>query len=270
MAATPKLEPAHAEFIVSPDGLLSLSGAGASLVAALDAKFHNAALASGAEEQHFPTLIAKDTLSRAEYFQSFPGYATEVSATKRSGEYFLSPAVCYHCYELLADSEIHKQQIMTSCGRCFRGDAADESHLWEFTMREVVFLGRLDFVREEREDWMKKSLAFARELGLEAELVAANDPFFGAENRGKRLLQQVKQLKYELRVPGFSGAPIPVASFNLHEQFFTQRFNIALPGGKPAFSGCVAFGLERWAMALVARHGPEVALKRVEACHDLR
>lgn len=270
MATTPKPEPTQADFPVSPDGLLSLSGAGATLVAALDQRFRRAALAAGAEEQHFPTLIAKATLSRAEYFQSFPGYASQVNGPHRSAEYFLSPAVCYHYYELLADSEVDEQRIMTCCGRCFRGDAADESHLWEFTMREVVFLGRLDFVRQEREDWMKKSLAFARELGLEAELVAANDPFFGAENRGKKLLQQVKQLKYELRVTGFSGAPIPVASFNLHEQFFTQRFNIALPGGKPAFSGCMAFGLERWAMALVARHGPEVALKRVEACHDLR
>lgn len=137
-------------------------------------------------------------------------------------------------------------------------------------MREVVFLGRLDFVREQREDWMKKTLAFARELGLEAELAAANDPFFGAENRGKKLLQQVKQLKYELRVSGFSEAPVPVASFNLHEQFFTERFNIALAGGDAAFSGCAAFGLERWAMVLVARHGLEEALERVEACHDLR
>lgn len=270
MAATPKLEPTHADFLVSPDGLLRLSGAGASLIAALDLRFRNAALAAGAEDQHFPTVIAKNTLSRAEYFQSFPGYSTEVRTTKRSRQYFLSPAVCYQCYELLADSEINEQRLMTCCGRCFRGDAVDESHLWEFTMREVVLLGRLDFVREEREDWMKKSLAFARELGLEAELVAANDPFFGAENRGKKLLQQVKQLKYELRVSGFFGASMPVASFNLHEQFFTQRFNIALAGGAPAFSGCVAFGLERWAMALVARHGPEEALKRVEACHDLR
>lgn len=269
MATTPKLEPVHADFMVSPDGLLSLSGAGASLVTALDAKFRNTALAAGAEEQHFPTVIAKSTLSRAEYFQSFPGYASRVSAVERGAEYFLSPAVCYHCYELLADSEIREQHIMTCCGRCFRGDAADESHLWEFTMREVVFLGRLDFVREQREDWMKKTSGFARELGLEAELAAANDPFFGAENRGKKLLQQVKQLKYELRVPGFSGAPMPVASFNLHEQFFTQRFNIALVRGEAAFSGCVAFGLERWAMALAARHGLDKALKHVEACHDL-
>lgn len=270
MAATPKLEPLHAEFMVSPDGLLSLSGGVASLLAALDLRFRRAALAAGAEDQHFPTLIAKSTLSRAEYFQSFPGYASQVSENQRSREYFLSPAVCYHCYELLADSEIREQQITTCCGRCFRGDAADESHLWEFTMREVVFLGPLDFVREQREDWMKKTLAFARELGLKAELAAANDPFFGAENRGKKLLQQVKQLKYELRAPGFFGPPIPVASFNLHEQFFSQRFNITVAGGEPAFSGCIAFGLERWAMALVARHGPEEALKRVEACHDLR
>lgn len=270
MAATPKLEPAHADFMVSPDGLLSLSGAAASLLAALDLRFRRAALAAGAEDQHFPTLIAKGTLSRADYFQSFPGYASQVSGAERSTEYFLSPAVCYHCYELLADSEISEQRIMACCGRCFRGDAADESHLWEFTMREVVFLGRLDFVREQREDWMKKTSGFARELGLEAELAAANDPFFGAENRGQKLLQQVKQLKYELRVPGFSGAPMPVASFNLHEQFFTKRFNIALAGGEAAFSGCAAFGLERWAMALAARHGLEKALKRVEACHDLR
>jgi hypothetical protein len=57
-----------------------------------------------------------------------------------------------------------------------------------------------------------------------------------------------------------------IASFNLHEQFFAARFGITRQGNAPAFSGCVAFGIERWALALASRHGTSEALKRIEAC----
>lgn len=265
MVASPKLEPLHAELQISPNGTFSCRGTAAKVFSALDSRFHDAAVRAGAEQQSFPTLIAERTLDQAGYFQSFPGCASRVVGPGRQGNYFLSPAVCYHCYEQLAGAQIARPVVLTCCGRCFRGDPADGSHLWEFTMREIVFLGSPDFVREQRENWMQTALGWTRTLGLEAAVEPANDPFFGAENRGKKLLQQVKQLKYELRAPGFSGANMAIASFNLHEQFFSKAFNIALKDGGPAFSGCVAFGLERWTMALLARYPGDEALKRVES-----
>jgi hypothetical protein len=79
-------------------------------------------------------------------------------------------------------------------------------------------------------------------------------------NRGRRLLQQLKELKYELSVPVSVAVPaLAISSFNLHEAFFSRRFGYKLRGNLEAYSACVAFGLERWALALVAQLGPEVA-----------
>ena len=264
MAASPKPDSLHPEFFVSRDGIFSSGKWASAIVVTLDTKLREVGLLAGAEERIFPTVINRKTLNRAEYFQSFPNYGSRVEGPHRRVDYFLSPAVCYHCYQMLSDSSLAAPVIIGCCGRCFRGDANDVSHLWEFTMREVVFLGRASFVEEQREKWMSKIRGWLEMLDLEAEMVPAKDAFFGAENRGKKLLQRLKQLKYELRVPGPAGTLMPIASFNLHEQFFGSRFNISLEDGSPAFSGCTAFGLERWIMALLMRHTGEEALRRVK------
>lgn len=264
MAASPKPDSLHGDFFVSPEGTFSCGNTASALAIALDARLRETAVLAGAEDRIFPTVIAEQTLTRAEYFQSFPNYASRVERPGQKAGYFLSPAVCYHCYEALANSRLAGPVIIGCCGRCFRGDESDGSHLWEFTMREVVFLGSATFVQEQREKWMKRIQGWAEMLGLEAALSPANDAFFGAENRGKKLRQQLKQLKYELRAPGPAGTVMAIASFNLHEQFFGSRFSISLEDGSPAFSGCVAFGLERWIMALLTRQSAEEALRRVK------
>jgi seryl-tRNA synthetase len=254
----------HFDFLVSRDGLPTLGPGACELMRLLDAKFRKAAVLTGAEEKQFPALIGKRTLDITGYFQSFPHYASAVSGPGREGEYFLSPAVCYHCYQFLAESAVQGETVITCCGKCFRADSISNGHLWEFTMREIVFLGPASVVQEHRQNWMRKVACWARALGLDAELALANDPFFGAQTRGKKLLQQIKELKYELTVPGPAGIPMPVASFNLHEELFAEKFNIRLEIGLPLHSGCVAFGLERWYLALTARHGINRALELVE------
>jgi len=269
MIASSQPNPAmlHSELQISADGLLSCRGVAAHLLVALDTFFRRAALRAGAEQHWFPTLIASDTLGRTGYFDSFPGSASQVESTTPRRKYLLSPAVCYHCYELLSGTEIDQRVVITCSGKCFRSDSSsnDGCHLWEFTMREIVFFGSPGFVRDQRESWMQTAMRWAEGLGLGARTELANDPFFGTASRGKKLLQQVKELKYELRVPRQSGAMMAIASFNLHEQFFTRAFDIALGNGEPACSGCVAFGLERWAMSLLARYPAGEALKRVES-----
>lgn len=255
----------HFDFLVSSDGLPTLGGGACELMQMLDARFKRAAVDAGAEEKQFPTVIGKQTLAITGYFQSFPNFASSVTSPGREAEYSLSPAVCYHCYQLLSNTSLQGDTAITCCGKCFRGDAISNGHLWEFTMREIVFLAPPSVVREHRQDWMRKVSCWARALGLDAELTPATDPFFGSETRGKKLLQQIKELKYELTVPGPAGITMPIASFNLHEDLFTKRFNICLENGSPVNSGCVAFGLERWYLALTARHGINRALELVEA-----
>ena len=260
----------HSDFSISDDGLLSPGAAGSRLLHALHSRFREMALAAGAEERQFPTVIAEEILDRSEYFQSFPEFASAVSSPNKKGRYFLSPAVCYHCYELFMNSALAGDTLLTCQGRCFRAESANGSHLWEFTMREIVFLGSDGFVRVQCDAWKQRITSWAEQLGLIVKLAPATDPFFVAETRGKKLLQQIKELKYELTAPGLSGTDVPVASFNLHERFFTSRFEVTLTDGEPAYSGCAAFGIERWCMALIARHGVNEALRRVEESDDLR
>jgi len=48
---------------------------------------------------------------------------------------------------------------------------------------------------------------------------------------------------------------VAAASFNPHERFFGEAFDIRLADGSPAASACVAFGIERWLLAFLAAHG---------------
>jgi hypothetical protein len=260
----------HPDFSISDDGLLSPGAAETRLIYALQFRLREMALAAGAKERQFPTVIAEEILDRSEYFQSFPQFASAVNSPNKKGRYFLSPAVCYHCYELLMNSALAGDTVLTCEGRCFRAESASGSHLWEFTMREIVFLGDDAFVRAQCDAWKQRIATWAVHLGLVVKLAPATDPFFVAETRGKKLLQQITGLKYELTAPGLSGTDFPAASFNLHERFFTSRFEVTLTGGEPAYSGCVAFGIERWCMALMARYGVSEALRRLEASDDLR
>ena len=52
---------------------------------------------------------------------------------------------------------------------------------------------------------------------------------------------------------------IAAASFNLHDTFFGQAFDIRLRDGAAATTACLAFGLERWLLAFLVRHGPYAA-----------
>ena len=49
----------------------------------------------------------------------------------------------------------------------------------------------------------------------------------------------------------------------VHETFFSRRFGFSLEDGTDAYSGCVAFGLERWALALAVTLGPNEAFRLV-------
>jgi len=85
----------------------------------------------------------------------------------------------------------------------------------------------------------------------------ASDPFFAPTARGKAVLQRVKSLKHELLVDAGDGPSLAIASFNNHEQFFGEAFDITLATGAPASSACVAFGVERWVLAILMAHGTE-------------
>ncbi len=244
-----------------PDGRLALRHTAARLHRWFDGRFLQMATAAGAEEHNFGSAIARETLSRAGYFEAFPEGAALIASAEDGRQYCLSPAVCYHAYELSAGQRLDAPMIVTAASPCFREadrKTGGAGRLWEFTMREVVFMGAPPWIEGCRDEWMRRVYDFAVGLGLDGTLEAATDPFFGAVGRGMRLLQQVKGLKYELRLRAGEDS-LAVASFNLHETFFGQRFAMTLADGSHAHSACVAFGLERWVLAFLEQRGPAAA-----------
>jgi seryl-tRNA synthetase len=233
-------------------GRATLSGVPLQLFAKFEEHFLRMALEAGAQEHSYPSLIDNQTLRCAGYFESFPEGATGVSAPGLAHDCSLSPAVCYHCYPILAQSPLRKETIWTCQGKCFRhekGHYEGLARLWEFTMREVVFCGPADWVKQQREAWMKRVLRFCEECGLSGTLEPSTDPFYGAASRGQQLLQRLKRLKYEMRLTLGDEGTTAAASFNLHEAHFSENFGITSTSGETFHTGCVAFGLERWVLA---------------------
>lgn len=206
----------------------------------------------GAREIVPGPAISLAALARAEYLTSFPGRAVAVGDAG-TAELAVPPAACLHCYADLADRRLDASPMVFALrNRCARGDeAVDAGHgrLREFTMREIVIIGGAEEVDRARRSLMRRTQTYLTRLDLSATLEVATDPFHIPADRGKLALQRLRALKYELRMP-LAGETIAVASFNYHEDHFGRAFGISLPDGSPAHTGCVAFGIERWELAV--------------------
>jgi hypothetical protein len=83
--------------------------------------------------------------------------------------------------------------------------------------------------------------------------VPATDPFFDPESSPGWVRQRAEPVKHEA-VFEVGRERLAVASTNLHHDAFGRAFGVA-HAGRPAASACVAFGLERWLLALLTVHG---------------
>jgi seryl-tRNA synthetase len=290
-------------------GIFALGPLLSRLIAWFEGRFLELADSFGAAPYRFPTLIPTRYLERVDYFSAFPHsltFATHLrtdldvidhfaqgAACNEQGELqappdsfapirtLLSPAVCYHLYFSLADRALTGGQVIaTAVGNCFRHEAVNLTsleRLWNFTMREVIFIGSKDFVLEHRETARQRMHKVFEEIGLAYRVESANDPFFIGEFRKQVAFQSAFQLKYEIRARlPFKDSTLAVGSYNYHQDFFGRRLNITLPDGSPAHTGCVAFGLERMVYAFLAQFGlepegwPEVVRKGYGSIRELR
>jgi seryl-tRNA synthetase len=262
-------------------GVAGLRGPLSSLVREIESALADIARAETSDEWITPSGVSFDTLERAHYFASFPQWLTAAShlsgdektlegiatspspgaaarASLAGAEVVLPPAVCYNTYAAYADSVIDAPVIMTAQGTCWRHEGQKLSPLergWAFTMREIVCLGTEPDVKDFLDRSVKRVSKLERAMGLDCQLMAAADPFFAPTARGRSALQRIKGLKHELVFHPSGERPLAIASFNDHELFFGQAFGITLVEGGPAWSGCVAFGLERWVLAFLVTHG---------------
>ena len=67
-------------------------------------------------------------------------------------------------------------------------------------------------------------------------------------------------MKFELLVPVVSTEkPTACMSFNYHRDHFGTVWNLRNADGEVAHTGCVAFGIDRLALALFATHGLDLS-----------
>jgi seryl-tRNA synthetase len=228
-----------------------------------------------------PPVIAREVVERAGYVRSFPqllGTVHSFGGSRREwlrlsrlvqgGDWHqrqevtdlvLLPAACYHAYPLLAGTVLPGPRQLCLHGTCFRQEASAEiGRLRSFRMSELVRIGSAAECERWRDDWVGRLADWLRGLGLSVDVEVADDPFFGTGDTLLRDSQREQRLKWELRVPLGGGVIQAVASANCHLDHFGTAFDIGIGDG-PAHSACVAFGLDRIALALVAAHGADLS-----------
>lgn len=268
-------------------GQVALEGLPLRLYRYFDAAFEGFGDSFAARPMITPVLIPSTVLARCDYFRSFPNTVTFAAhlpedidriqdfrkrherrddlddralADLQTPEACLSPATCYHVYHAKRDQQVPAAGLVYGvCGRCFRYESSnmrDLRRLWDFTMREVVFLGARDYVLAQRDRSVEMMSQFLTDHALAGEIRTASDPFFIAPDApAKTYFQFSSETKYEISLMLPGNARLAVGSHNYHTDFFGRAFNVSNDAGGMMHSVCVAFGLERWVYAFLAQHG---------------
>jgi len=219
------------------------------------------------EHYTIPAMLDSGVLKRCNYFESFPQHLSIVATVKedrladvsaRKGveggdiqihNKVLTPAACLHFYPML-EGQIINEKIITTRARVYRyeGNRHNEvGRYWDYTVREIVFVGSPEFVRNKLAEMQEKALDYARKITDQAQLVSASDVFFdNRRNALKKKLQIANDKKVELIIP-IDGEDVAVSSFNYHGNHFSMPFSF--DNNNTIVSGCVGFGLERWLLA---------------------
>lgn len=254
-----------------------------------------------AEPHQFPSLIGADVLEQCKYIRSFPHALSLVSHLREDlesikhfsqtarwdgeqlicdqadlgrTECLLAPAVCFHCYAWLQNTRLTLPRSFTALGKCFRyesGNMGGLERLWDFTMRELIFVGPHDFVLSQRQRATDAFVPLLNEWGLAYEITSATDPFFIEDFATSATFQRAFDLKFEVRADlPYKQKTLAIGSFNFHQDYFGRSLEITDDTGKPVSTGCVGFGLERVVLAFLAQHGldrakwPEAISREIE------
>lgn len=176
----------------------------------------------------------------------------------------LNPAACFPCYPTLAGQKILADgKAFTWRGRVFRYESRNLTgldRLWEFNVRELVFVGSEEHVATCRERALPVICELAALFDLECQIETASDPFFATVAAARTFWQRSQEVKNEIMLevepgPNGSNRKLACGSINLHGRFFGDRFNIAAEGEDNAATGCVGLGIERWVLAAFSQHG---------------
>jgi seryl-tRNA synthetase len=239
-----------------------------------------------AEVLRFPPVMSRAQLEKSGYLKSFPnllgcvcalhGSEAEIREAADSHEsggdwtsslapsdLVLSPAACYPVYPLAAQRGRLPADgwIFDVAADCFRREPSRSlDRLQSFRMREFVRIGSPEAIQAFREEWMDRAQRLAAELSLPCQLDVANDPFFGRVGQMMAVSQRQQSLKFELLIPYYEGAkPTACMSFNYHREHFGVTWGLECADGTVPHTSCVAFGMDRLAVALFCVHGVDLA-----------
>ncbi len=235
-----------------------------------------------AEVLRFPPVMSRAQLEKSGYLKSFPnllgcvcalhGTDSAISAAVQRFEdggdwtgsltpadLVLSPAACYPVYPIAASrGPVPRTGLLFDVAAdCFRHEPSRElNRLQSFRMREYVRIGAPAEVAQFREQWMQRAPRLAEELALPCKLDLASDPFFGRVGQVMAVSQRQMSLKFELLIAYYAGAtPTACMSFNYHQDHFGAEWGLRDADDQVCHTGCVAFGMDRLAVALFCLHG---------------
>ncbi len=271
------------------DGLYGRSGTFEDIVDGVDRLVHDAGQAAhgakGLRRLRFSPVLPRGSFEKTDYIASFPNLTGSIStftggnrehrallADRDAGRPWdghlssagtmLVSAACHPLYSTLA-GEIPATGVLTDVyGYCFRHEPAiDPARMQAFRQHEFVFVGAPGDAEAHRDFWIGRGLQLLEDIGLEAQAVPANDPFFGRAGRMLVTNQLDENLKTELvvRIYGDLDDGTAIVSCNCHREHFGENFGITTPDGERAHSACVGFGMERIALALLSTHGLDIA-----------
>lgn len=272
-------------------GHVILRGPAAQLMSLINSKIEKVFVdCFKAELEIYPATISCKTLDRCNHFTSFPEHIDFVAHLKsdvdvlnkftseckeggwsverhegKMGEndFAISPSCCYHCYEGMEGWDLTTPgRCTTMTVACHRYEGANHktmSRLRSFNMREIVWVGQPRFVIEGRAKAEELIVQWAKDWEVVGTFETANDMFFTQDYAVKASFQRQQQAKKELKllIPQEKQS-ISVFSSNFHAMTFGKAFNISV-GGKPATSGCLGWGFERWVYAIFSQFGLDVA-----------
>jgi seryl-tRNA synthetase len=266
------------------DGVFARGRIFEDVLLAFDRIVDRAAAADGATRLHFPPLLPRRVVESTGYLRSFPNllglvhsftggdpeHRALLAAFESGGDWSgslaptdlaLAPAACHPIYPLATGTLPSGGLRYEVVGWCFRHEPSpDPARLQSFRMHEVVQLGDADAALAFRDGWVGRGQELLASVGLAAEAVPANDPFFGRAGRLLAAGQRDSGLKVELVVPITSTEnPTAIASANAHGDHFGEAFAIHTADGEVAHTACVGFGLERVTLALLRHHGLDPA-----------
>lgn len=277
-------------------GNIALNGIAEFLFRFFDKEFEHLALQHNAKRKIYPALLPIDAYQKTGYLRRSPQYAIfccntfedfhklehlnrsinegKIDSVLKKPEFALSPSACFHTYLEYENQNLNQNSLFTFCQNVFRNEGRfnfiETGRLMDYHVREIVMIGSDEYVSSIRSQLMDDTIELLKCWNLCGTVVVASDPFVMPKTQKLKKIQRAEKTKYEVRLNCSPNHKISVASFNLHEQAFTQPFGIKVKGCENTVTGCIGFGIERWVLAFLSQFGTNPDAWPKEICDIYR